>query len=168
MKIPMLKPAVTKYVDLVPASNGKFVPVARLDIPENTIVEICPVLSISGRAAIVLSKSNQTIGTKLLIDNGVINREFEVFAKLGELELERRLDSGEISEADYQSILRSKVNINSILDAPSNLIPLGNALLYQVSDTPNLIREYHEKDKVCVFKTISYIEQGQELTYSNS
>ena len=161
----MLKPTVTKYVDTVPNGKGKFKMIARIGIPGNTVIEICPVVSISGRVALLLSKTNPKLSEKIMIDNRVIEREFQVFAQLGELELERRLDAGEISQSEYQSILRSKVNINSILDAQSNLIPLGNGLLYEQSDYPNLVREYDEESRVCIFRTVQEVEQGQELTY---
>lgn len=161
----MLKPSVSKYVDFIATSPGKFKPIARFQIPENTVIEVCPVIPIPGRIAIALEKSTPNISSKLILDQLVIDREFEVFAKLGELELERRLDSGEINPDEYAEILRSKVNLNSLLNAQTSLIPLGNGLLYEVSESPNLIREYHEKDKVCVFKTIHLIDQGQELTY---
>ena len=82
------------------------------------------------------------------------------------MELERRLNSGQISPSEYTQILSSKVNINTLLDAKTHGIPLGNGLIYAISDFPNMVREYYPSTKLCVFKSVQYIEEGSELTYS--
>ena len=162
----MNSPYVSEYIQAVKTANS-FAMVAAKDIPGNTIIEVCPTLAISGKASIVLSKSNPKLENRFIIDQGVIDKEYEIFTQLGELELEKKLNSGELSGSDYADILRSRVNFNSLLEAKSHILVLGNGLLYEISETPNIIREYYSSTKLCVFKTIQYVSQGQMLTYYN-
>lgn len=139
--------------------------IAASDISEGSIIEICPVLPITSRIAISMGKSQPSLEKKLILDLAVIDREYAVFAELGELELERRLDSGQITSAEYRKILSSKVDLNSLLDAKSHMLPLGYGLFYQISDFPNTVREYSSVDKLCTFRAVQYIPAGTELTY---
>jgi hypothetical protein len=146
--------------------NREFKAIAAIDIPENTIIEICPVLLSSAKAIISLINSDSKLSSKIIIDEAAVDKEYQVFAELGEMELERRLNLGQISEDEYSQILRSKVNINSLLNAKTHGLPLGNGLIYSISDFPNMVREYHSSSKLCVFRSVQYIVEGSELTYS--
>lgn len=161
----MLNPYTSKYVAVLNLGNGNYSVRAKEDVPIDSVVEVCPVAILSKREAIVLSKAVPWISSKIFIDPLVIDREYQVFAQLGELELERRLDSGEISSEEYSKILRSKINPTALLESKSHVVMLGNGLLYKVSETPNLICEYHADHKVCVFKAIQHISSNSELTY---
>lgn len=161
----MLNPVISKYVKII-ERNREFRAIAAIDIPENTIIEICPVLISSAKAIISLTNSDPKLENKIIIDEAAIDREYQVFTELGELELERRLNSGQISPDEYNQILRSKVNLNSLLNAKTHGLPLGNGLIYSISDFPNMVREYHSGSKLCVFRSVQYIVEGSELTYS--
>ena len=156
----MRSPYVSSQVKL---SGSKAV--AASNIVEGSIIEICPVLPITSRIAITMSKSQPSIEKKLILDRSVIDREYTVFAELGELELEKRLDSGQITHDEYRRILSSKVDMNSLLDVKSHMLPLGYGLFYQISDFPNCVREYSSVDKLCTFRAVQYIPAGTELTY---
>lgn len=162
----MLNPSVTtQYVEIVNYGKGVFRVVAKTDIPEDTIVEICPVAVITKRDAILLSKAIPMLKHKILVDDTVMDKEIQLFTQLGELELEKKLDEGKISQDEYVKILRSKINMNSLLDSRSHVLILGNGLLYQISETPNLVCEYYSIDKLCVFRTVRSVTRGSELTY---
>jgi len=89
----------------------------------------------------------------------------KVFTQLGEMELIKRLDSGELSNTDYLEILRSKIDINSLSNLKSHNIPLGYGLIYEISNYPNMIREFNIDHKLCIFKSVKDILEGQNLTY---
>jgi hypothetical protein len=161
----MPNPSISKYVRII-EMNREFKAIAAIDIPENTIIEICPVLLSSAKAIISLINSDSKLSSKIIIDEAAVDKEYQVFAELGEMELERRLNLGQISEDEYSQILRSKVNINSLLNAKTHGLPLGNGLIYGISDFPNMVREYHSSSKLCVFRSVQYIVEGSELTYS--
>jgi hypothetical protein len=161
----MFKPFISNLIELVEVKSGEPVVVAKSQIPPTTLVEVCSTIAISGRAAVSLGKSNPLFEKRLILDQAVIDREYEVFTQLGELELERRLASGSISQAEYSQILRSKIDVNSMLEAKSHLIPLGYGMAYRVSDFPNVVREYHPAHKLCSFRAVQYIEAGTELSY---
>jgi hypothetical protein len=161
----MLNPFVSEYVEVINSGNGKFTIIARTDIPINTVVEICPVSIITMKDAILLGKAMPSIKAKIFSDESVMDKEYQIFAQLGELELEKRLDEGKISREEYVRILRSKVNPSALLELKSHIFMLGNGLLYQVSEMPNLVCAYHSDQKVCVFKSVRYIANGTELTY---
>ena len=135
----MPNPSISKYVRII-ETNREFKAIAAMDIPENTIIETCPVLISSAKAIMSLTNSDSKLASKIIIDEAAVDKEYQVFAELGEMELERRLDSGQITPAEYTQILRSKVNINSLLNAKTHGLPLGNGLLYGISDFPNMVR----------------------------
>jgi hypothetical protein len=89
----------------------------------------------------------------------------KVFTQLGEMELIQRLDSGELSNANYIEIIKSKINVNSLSNLKSHNIPLGYGLIYGISDYPNMIREFNTTTKLCIFKSVLDISEGQTLTY---
>jgi hypothetical protein len=162
----MHNPYVSQYVKAVKSANS-FVMIAATDIPGNTIIEICPTITVSSRASIILAKANHRLQNRFLIDQSVIDKEYDIFTQLGELELEKKLNSGELNSEEYSDILRSRINFNSLLDAKSHVLMLGNGLLYETSETPNMVLEYHSDTKLCIFKTVQYVSQGQLLTYYN-
>jgi hypothetical protein len=161
----MLNPFISDFVQIVNRGKGIFLTLAKTDIPANTIIEICATSILTKREAIILSKTIPGIRDKILIDESIIDKEFQLFAELGELELERRLDSGEISPTEFRKILNSKINMNSLLDSKSHFLILGNGILYRISDNPNLVYEYYPADKVCAFRTVKFVSRGSELTY---
>lgn len=161
----MINPFVSQYAEVIHISKNEFKMVAARDIPENTVVEVCPVLPITKRDAILLMKSTPFLRNRIIVDEGVISREAQLFAELGEMDLDRKLDSGQISGEDYSRILRSKVNVNAMLDARSHVLMLGNGLLYRISNAPNLVCEYFPTEGICVFKTVNSVPKGAELTY---
>ena len=125
----MPNPSISKYVRII-ETNREFKAIAAMDVPENTIIEVCPVLISSAKAIMSLTNADSKLASKIIIDEAAVDKEYQVFAELGEMELERRLNSGEITPAEYTQILRSKVNINSLLNAKTHGLPLGNGLLY--------------------------------------
>lgn len=163
----MLKPMISELVSIVAAGRGDYRAVANDQILAGTVIEICPVMPIACKTAISMFSGIQGIEQKFLIDSEMIEREYRLFAELGELELESRLESGQISSDEYRRILASKVDVNSLLNLKSHNIPLGYGLVYQISDFPNMVREYHPDSKLCLFRAVKYIEPGTELTYSN-
>ena len=149
----MLSPFISNYVKIV--NTGTSIrAVATQYIPQNTIIEVCPVFTITNKDSIALTKSNPEFGKKLILNQEVIDNEMKVFTKLGEMELIKRLDSGELSNADYIEILKSKVNVNSLSNLKSHNIPLGYGLIYGISDYPNMIREFDTTNKLCIFKSV--------------
>lgn len=161
----MINPFVSEYVEIVNMGNGKFTAIARIDIPIDVVIEVCPVSIITMRDSILLTKAMPWMKNRIFSDDVVIDKEYQVFAQLGELELEKRLDSGEITRGEYVRILKSKINLAALLESKSHVLMLGNGLLYRISETPNLMCEYHSDHKVCVFKSVRIISNGTELTY---
>ena len=139
--------------------------IATRNIPINSVIDEFPMISISGRAAALINREVPALASSILANEEVIKREYEVFTKLGELELERRLDAGDISEQDYRDIIKSKVNFNALMEAKTHLLPLGTGTLYRASEAPNLVREYSTSSKLCSLRAVQYIMEGQELTY---
>jgi hypothetical protein len=160
-----MEPFISKSIHAVNEDFSDLKIVARNQIAPQTVVEICPTYSISGRAAIALGSSNKVLERRIIADTVRIDKEYRIFAELGELELEKRLNSGQLSQEDYNDILRSKVNLNALLDAKTHLIPLGYGLLYGYSEYPNLVREFDVSTKLCIFRTVKYVQEGDELTY---
>jgi len=158
-------PFVSRLIEIVKEGRHDFKVIAREPIQTQTVVEICPVMPIPNRLAIVMHKTNPIFEKKILLDRAEIDREYQVFMELGEMELERRLNSGQISHEDYTQILSSKVNFNSLLDAKTHMLPLGYGLLYGISEYPNLVREYSPTTKLCTFRTVQYVQEGTELAY---
>ena len=148
----MLSPFISNYVKII-KTNTSVKAVATQYIPQNTIIEICPVFTITNKDSILLTRSNPEFGKKL------------IFTQLGEMELIKRLDSGELSNTDYLEILRSKIDMNSLSNLKSHNIPLGYGLIYEISNYPNMIREFNIADKLCIFKSVRDILEGQNLTY---
>jgi hypothetical protein len=163
----MLKPMISDRVSIVATGRGEYRAVANDSILAGTVIEICPVMPMQCRHAVTIGKTIPAFDQKIIIDVDMIDREYRLFTELGELELESRLESGQISPDEYRKILSSKVDVNAILNLKSHNIPLGYGMVYQVSDFPNMIREYHSDSKLCLFKAVKYIESGTELTYSN-
>lgn len=161
----MFNPFVSEYVEIVNLGNGKFTIIAKTTIPMNAIVEVCPVAILTLRESIILSKNLPMLKHAIFVDETVMTKEYQVLAQLGELELERRLDAGEITRGEYTRILKSKINPNALLETKSHVLILGNGSLYQISETPNLVCEYHSEHKICVFKSVRIISNGAELTY---
>jgi len=161
----MFNPFVSEYVEVVNFGNGKFTAIARTDVPMDAIVEVCPVAILTMRESIILSKNVPLLKASIFADESAMAKEYQMFAQLGELELERRLDAGEITRGEYVKILKSKINPNALLESKSHVLILGNGSLYRISETPNLVCEYHSEHKVCVFKSVRNISNGTELTY---
>ena len=160
----MLSPFISNYVRII-KTDTSIRAVSTQYIPQNTIIEVCPVFTIKNKDSIILTNSNPEFGKKLILNQAVIDKELNVFTQLGEMELIKRLDSGELSNADYLEILRSKININSLSNLKSHNIPLGYGLIYGISDYPNMIREFNTTTKLCIFKSVINIPEGQTLTY---
>ena len=160
----MLSPFISNYVRIV-KTDTSIKAVATQYIPQNTIIEICPVFTITNKDSIILTKSNPEFGKKLILNQEVIDNEMHVFTQLGEMELIKRLDSGELSNTDYLEILRSKIDLNSLINLKSHNIPLGYGLIYGISNYPNMIREFNTTTKLCMFKSVLDITEGQTLTY---
>jgi hypothetical protein len=160
-----MKPFVSRLIEVVKANRTDFKVVAVDQIPPHTIVEVCPTLAIQNKLAIIIGKNNPTLQKKIIVDMVEVDREYQVFEELSELELNKRLDQGLISQDDYAKIITSRVNINAILDAKTHVIPLGNGLLYGVSEYPNIVREYDPSTKLCSFRTVQYVQEGTELVY---
>lgn len=160
-----MKPFISRLIEVVEGSDTEFKVVAKEPINPQTLIEICPTYPISGRAAVSLIKTDPVLEQRIIIDRIRIDREYRVFAELGEMELERRLNTGQISQEEYNEILGSKVNINSLLDAKTHLLPLGNGLIYRNSEYPNIVREFDNQTKLCFFRTVKYVSAGEELSY---
>ena len=160
----MLSPFISSYVRIIKTGTSVKA-VATQYIPQNTIIEVCPVFTITNKDSILLTRSNPEFGKKLVLNQEVIDNEMRVFTQLGEMELIKQLDSGHLSNADYLEILRSKININSLSNLKSHNIPLGYGLIYGLSDYPNMIREFNIDHKLCIFKSVIDIAEGQTLTY---
>lgn len=161
----MFNPFVSEYVEVVNLGNGKFTVIAKTDVPIDAIVEVCPVMILTLRESIILGKNIAAMKSAIFADESVMSKEYQMFAQLGELELERRLDAGEITRGEYLRILKSKINPNALLESKSHVLILGNGSLYRISETPNLVCEYHTQHKICVFKSVRNISNGTELTY---
>ena len=161
----MINPFVSQYVEVVHLSKNEYKVVAKQDIPENTVIEVCPVLPITKRAAIFLVKSTPSLKNRIIVDDSVISREVQLLAELEELDLDKKLDDGKITGEEYSRILRSHIDPNSILDSKSHGLLLGNGLLYRLSNAPNLTCEYFPKEGICVVKSVYKITKGVELTY---
>ena len=160
----MLSPVISSYVKIIKIGTSVKA-VATQYIPQNTIIEVCPVFTITNKDSILLTRSNPEFGKKLILNQAVIDNEMQVFTQLGEMELIKRLDSGELSNTDYLAILRSKIDINSLSNLKSHNIPLGYGLIYGISDYPNMSREFNTTTKLCIFKSVLDISEGQTLTY---
>jgi len=161
----MLNPYVSDYVFVKNLGGANYVVLARTDIPMDEIVEICPVSILTKKEAIILGKVVPSFQEKIFTDSAVLKKEYELLAELSELELEKRLDRGEITPDEFRRILMSKMNPTALLESKSHVVMLGNGMLYRTSEIPNLICEYHEDNKVCVFKTVRFVSRGNELTY---
>lgn len=159
------QPFISRNINIAELGKSMIV-VATNDIIENTIVEISPVIMLTAKAALSLINGANEFEDKLVIDTLAVDREYEIFTSLGEMELEKRLNSGQISPDEYQKILRSKINVNALFNAKTHALPLGYGLLYRTSDFPNLVREYDSANKLCYYRTVKYIAAGTELTYS--
>ena len=96
----MLNPFISSYVRII-KTDTSIRAVSTQYIPQNTIIEICPVFTIKNKDSIILTNSNPEFGKKLILNQEVIDNEMKVFTQLGEMELIKRLDSGELSNADY-------------------------------------------------------------------
>ena len=160
----MLNPFISNYVRII-KTDTLIKAVSTQYIPQNTIIEVCPVFTVTNGDSLLLTKSNPEFGKKLILNQDVIDNEMKVFTQLGEMELIKRLDSGELSNTDYLEILRSKININSLSNLKSHNIPLGYGLIYGISDYPNMTREFNTTTKLCIFKSVIDIPEGQTLTY---
>ena len=160
----MLNPFISNYVRII-KTDTLIKAVSTQYIPQNTIIEVCPVFTVTNADSILLTRSNPEFGKKLILNQDVIDNEMKVFTQLGEMELIKRLDSGELSNTDYLEILRSKININSLSNLKSHNIPLGYGLIYGISDYPNMTREFNTTTKLCIFKSVIDIPEGQTLTY---
>ena len=160
----MLSPFISSYVRII-KTDTSIRAVATQYIPQDTIIEICPVFTITNKDSITLTKSNPEFGKKLILNQEIIDNEMKVFTQLGEMELIQRLDSGELSNANYIEIIKSKINVNSLSNLKSHNIPLGYGLIYGISDYPNMVREFNIDHKLCIFKSVKDIPEGQNLTY---
>jgi hypothetical protein len=160
-----MQPFVSRLIEVVPGYETPFKVIAKEPINPQTLIEVCQTYSISGRAAVVLMKADPIFESRIIVDRMRIDREYRVFAELGEMELERRLNAGQISQDEYNEILRSKVNINTLLDSKTHLLPLGNGLTYKHSEYPNVVREFDNQTKLCFFRTVKYVQEGEELSY---
>lgn len=165
MKYRKFDPYISKYVSVQNLGNANYRVLSNSIIPNNTIVEICPIAIITKKEAIVLSNAIPWITDRILVNHEIIDKEYQLFAALGELELEKRLDSGQITSKEYQQILQSKIDPKALLESKSHILMLGNGLLYRTSDYPNLICEYHIDSQVCIFKTVKQVPKDVELTY---
>jgi hypothetical protein len=159
------QPFISRNVTIVERGRSH-VAIAANDILENTVIEISPVVMLTAKTAISIINNTQDFENRLIMDEAAVDREYEIFASLGEMELERRLNSGQISPDEYQKILRSKINLNALINAKTHAMPLGYGLLYGISDFPNLVREYDSAHKLCYYRTVQYITAGTDLTYS--
>jgi hypothetical protein len=156
---------ISRSIKIINGRNGQPTAIAVEPIQAQSIVEICPVMSITGRFAILLAKSNPSIEKKIIADAAAIQKEYQVFRELSEMELTRRLDAGQISQREYAEILSSKVNLDALLDARTHALPLGYGLAYDISEFPNMVREFNSSSKLCTFRTVQYVQEGAELSY---
>lgn len=163
--MPNLNPIVTEYVHVRNFGNGSFGVFAKLDIKDRTIVEVCPAIKITKKDAIILEKAAPSLRSSIFIDDSVLNKEAEVLTRLHEMKLEERLDRGEITPDQFTKLLMEKIDSASLLESYSHVLLLGNGPLYEVSDRPNLVLEYHSEDKVGVFRAARFINKGTQLTY---
>lgn len=161
----MLNPYVSDSIAVKNLGGAQFIVWAKSDMDSDHIVEVCPVSILTKKEAIVLQKTIPWAKDKIFVDQQVLDSEFGVLSQLNEMELEKRLDRGEITGDQFRQMLISKISSQGLLESKSHVLMLGNGLLYRISELPNLVCEYHEKDKVCVFKTIRFVSRGSELTY---
>ena len=156
---------ISKSIKIVTGRDGQPRAIAIEPILSQSIVEICPVMPITGRLAILLSKSNPLFEKKIIADSAAVQREYQIIRELKELELTRRLDAGQITQSEYVDILSNKLNLDSLLDAKTHALPLGYGLTYGISEFPNLMREFDNSSKLCTFRTVQYVQEGAELSY---
>lgn len=163
--MPNINPAISNYVEIKNLGSGRFIAIASESIPKDVIIEICPVQILTKREAIILEKNIPSLRSSIFIDSEVLDKEAKLMLQLADLDLEGRLDRGEITADQFNKLLHKNMDMDSLLNAKSHIFILGNGSLYKISERPNMLFSYHSKDKVCVFTAASYITKGSELTY---
>ena len=98
-----MQPFVSRLIEVVPGHETPFRVIAKEPINSQTLIEICQTYPITGRAAVFLMKSDPIFESRIIVDRIKIDREYRVFAELGEMELERRLNAGQISQEEYNT-----------------------------------------------------------------
>jgi hypothetical protein len=162
----MHEPFIHKSIQVRRVSQTKFGVFAADSILRNTVIESCAIIPITRQITNAITRANRSVISDKLVQNpdGLI-KERSLISSIKEMELEKRLDAGLLTQEDLKKILFDTGNVSNLLDVETNGVLLGFGSLYNVSNYPNVVIQYNTESKLYDVITVKDISAGVELTY---
>ena len=161
----MRDPFIHRALEVKRTGNTKFGVFARDFIPRGTIVESCSLVAIPKVAISALEKVKSPLLEKLLPNPDGIRKEIEITESINEMELQRRLDAGLLTQEEAGKILLSSGVAKAVLDVETACFLTGFGSLYNRSSYPNITLTFDSESKLYNVVAVKDIVKGYELTY---
>jgi hypothetical protein len=162
----MINPAILQTLIVNKTPDGEFGVFTNAQIHKHTTVEICAWLPITKKVQILLKSNGSSLANAIFENPDGMDRERAFIEKLADMELQKRLDAGLISQSQFTDLILSSFDPTKLLHVESHALLLGFGSIYRRSQvSPNLNWEYDSSSKLYKFFAVQDIQAGQELTY---
>jgi SET domain-containing protein len=164
----MHNPFIHSLLEIKKLGLSKFGVFARDYIPMGTKIETCVLIMLPKITINSLEKIKSPLLERILPNPDGIRREREVIATLSDMEIQRRLDEGNLTPAEAKNILLGPGNITALLEIETGGLLSGFGSLYNRSSYPNITMNFDSESKLYNIITVKDIGTGEELTYLKS
>lgn len=160
----MRNPFISPLLEVRRVSRTKFGVFAKDLILSGTLIESCAMVLIPKKLQGSIQTSAPALSKLLYPNPDEVLRERSIAAQVKELELERRLDAGLLTQEEVKNILVNSGHLKAVLDLETSGFLLGFGSIYQNSDYPNTTVRYDDDSKLYDIVAVQDIQRGQEIT----
>lgn len=164
----MHSPFIHNLLEIKKLSLSKFGVFARDYIPMGTTIETCVLIMLPKITINSLEKVKSPLLDRIFPNPDGLRREKEIIATLSDMEIQRRLDEGQLTPAEAKRILLGPGNVTALLEIETGGLLSGYGSLYNRSSYPNIKMNFDSDNKLYNIITVKDIGTGEELTYLNS
>lgn len=161
----MHKPFIHPKIEVRPLGITKFGVFSTDLIQAGTIIEMCVPLNLPKAAVLEIENRRSQILAKIFPNPDGINKQNDILDSIKDMEIEKRLDSGALSQEDARNILFGHANVKALLDIETGCLLSGYGSLYNRSSQPNIVMIFDSAAKLYQVKLVKTIGSNVELTY---
>ena len=161
----MPSPFIHPALEIKQLSLTKFGVFSKDYIPMGTCVEVCTPLLLPKLVINAFEKSKSNLIEKIMPNPDGIRREREIVESLSDMEIQRRLDEGNLTKEEARRILLGPGNVMALLEIETGCLLSGYGALYNRSSYPNITMNFDSETKLYNVIAVKDIGTGAELTY---
>lgn len=161
----MHNPFIHPSLEVRRISRSKFGVFTKTFIMRGTLLEMCPMLPISKKVETLIRANSATLATKLFPNPDGVKRESDLIASMKEMELEKRLDAGLLTQQDIKEILLDSGSLMAVMEVDTACILQGFGSIYNLSSYPNVAISFDSENKLYEVIAVQDIQAESELTY---